>query len=755
MRIKIRSKQKCRYQVFRLFLKVQDVRGSQLVSKQQRRATVQCPLNTDSPLSPFGYLHLPEEHTLRVSANKTEGAAWCAAGLGKRAGTEPDSPLRPFGYLHLPEDHSQDHAACYLQKGRARPDLVSQHSREHTFACVCRDGALLPSKHPHSDAEPGIASESCRVPWVLSSQVLISICCVHLQHRARCARTTPPALGDLQPVKKLPCAVPDFVTFTSGHFETSHKKTARNSSGNTGLNISYTPSLFHLLTSYTPTSFDIRHSHRAKKKAFSDIFTRNSEQHDFCLPKINGMIRSSARLKEELEGVQNQAKTDIPANTRCKHVIPAQKFTPLLRTGVRAQAGPRWDAKRGLATHRLPLPVENRQRPRACHTQYAIKKAAKQLFERSQKAESAARHAWNKYDRLKSALPCVLNSSKEIERLARTKFATQPQVPMYLNSHYLLKEVSLLVKIFLGFKAFDCIIIGTINPQETAKPKLVYSKRNVMTKSRMGFHCQSFPFRYHRRFAGLQRWIPWQPLTSSFRRLWPHAADSIPSRLKKSRQAPPNGCESGHSQVGKQGEMSVAKVGASHSPLPVQAGPVGHAKGLDKQTGTDLPGAQQFLWYTASPAPVPVPLGSRVRLLKLAGTNTLAKLSFALRVVSCLQRAFSKRLPHYETLRIPAMHISAACCTQNIWEEEEENKLIIYKIIAGFVVVRLSAVYKNNLFATSVQRGCNLVVIVSVKTTILQFNSDVWLFSSSSVAPQAVFVTTGVTVGFTVQDFHS
>lgn len=67
---------------------------------------------------------------------------------------------------------------------------------------------------------------------------------------------------------------------------------------------------------------------------------------------------------EELEGVQNQAKTDIPANTRCKHVIPAQKFTPLLRTGVRAQAGPRWDAKRGLAMHRLPLPVENRQRPR-------------------------------------------------------------------------------------------------------------------------------------------------------------------------------------------------------------------------------------------------------------------------------------------------------------------------------------------------------------------------------------------------------
>lgn len=49
------------------------------------------------------------------------------------------------------------------------------------------------------------------------------------------------------------------------------------------------------------------------------------------------------------------------------------------------------------------------------------------------------------------------------------------------------------------------------------------------------------------------------------------------------------------------------------------------------------------------------------------------------------------------------MHISAVCCTQSIWEEEEENKLIIYKIIAGFVVVRLSAVYKNNLFVTSVK----------------------------------------------------
>lgn len=75
----------------------------------------------------------------------------------------------------------------------------------------------------------------------------------------------------------------------------------------------------------------------------------------------------------------------------------------------------------------------------------------------------------------------------------------------------------------------------------------------------------------------------------------------------------------------------------------------------------------------------------------------------------CICRAFSKWLPRYETLRIPAMHISAACCTQNIWEEEEENKLIIYKIIAGFVVVRFSAAYKNNLFATSVQRGWNLV----------------------------------------------
>lgn len=49
------------------------------------------------------------------------------------------------------------------------------------------------------------------------------------------------------------------------------------------------------------------------------------------------------------------------------------------------------------------------------------------------------------------------------------------------------------------------------------------------------------------------------------------------------------------------------------------------------------------------------------------------------------------------------MHISAVCCTRRIWEQEEENKLIIYKIIAGFVVVRLSAVHKSNLFVTSVK----------------------------------------------------
>lgn len=54
-------------------------------------------------------------------------------------------------------------------------------------------------------------------------------------------------------------------------------------------------------------------------------------------------------------------------------------------------------------------------------------------------------------------------------------------------------------------------------------------------------------------------------------------------------------------------------------------------------------------------------------------------------------------------LWIPAMHISAVCHTQSIWEEEEGNKLILYKIIAGFVAVRLSAVYTNNVFVTSVK----------------------------------------------------
>ncbi|OPJ84214.1 hypothetical protein AV530_015686 [Patagioenas fasciata monilis] len=66
------------------------------------------------------------------------------------------------------------------------------------------------------------------------------------------------------------------------------------------------------------------------------------------------------------------------------------------------------------------------------------------------------------------------------------------------------------------------------------------------------------------------------------------------------------------------------------------------------------------------------------------------------------KRAFSKRLPCYETLWIPASLLPAALGV--CWEEEEENKLIIYKIIAGFVVMRLSAVYKNNnLFVTSVK----------------------------------------------------
>lgn len=50
------------------------------------------------------------------------------------------------------------------------------------------------------------------------------------------------------------------------------------------------------------------------------------------------------------------------------------------------------------------------------------------------------------------------------------------------------------------------------------------------------------------------------------------------------------------------------------------------------------------------------------------------------------------------------MHISAVRRTQNIWVEEEEDKLIIYTITAGFVVVRLSAEYKNNLFATPVKK---------------------------------------------------
>lgn len=53
---------------------------------------------------------------------------------------------------------------------------------------------------------------------------------------------------------------------------------------------------------------------------------------------------------EELEGVQKRAKTDIPANTRCKHVIHAQKFTPSTRTGAGAQAGSQRDAKPVLVT---------------------------------------------------------------------------------------------------------------------------------------------------------------------------------------------------------------------------------------------------------------------------------------------------------------------------------------------------------------------------------------------------------------------
>lgn len=103
----------------------------------------------------------------------------------------------------------------------------------------------------------------------MTKRLIIARCFVSVAHNPTLFHDTHHVLllytRDLQPVKKLPCAVPDFVTFTSGHFETSHKKTARNSSGNTGLNISYTPSLFHLLTSYTPTSFDTRHSHRASQ----------------------------------------------------------------------------------------------------------------------------------------------------------------------------------------------------------------------------------------------------------------------------------------------------------------------------------------------------------------------------------------------------------------------------------------------------------------------------------------------------------
>jgi len=34
-----------------------------------------------------------------------------------------------------------------------------------------------------------------------------------------------------------------------------------------------------------------------KQKVFNDIFTRNSEKHDFCSPKTKWMIHSLARLK--------------------------------------------------------------------------------------------------------------------------------------------------------------------------------------------------------------------------------------------------------------------------------------------------------------------------------------------------------------------------------------------------------------------------------------------------------------------------
>lgn len=46
-------------------------------------------------------------------------------------------------------------------------------------------------------------------------------------------------------------------------------------------------------------SVQMRHlfSPPKKQKVCNDIFTRNSEKHDFCLPKINCMIYSLARLK--------------------------------------------------------------------------------------------------------------------------------------------------------------------------------------------------------------------------------------------------------------------------------------------------------------------------------------------------------------------------------------------------------------------------------------------------------------------------
>lgn len=89
-----------------------------------------------------------------------------------------------------------------IQKGRAKKLLhlrtqflpLLSFSSTHLPARAVTEHFCLPSILIQT-REPGIASESCRVPWVLSSQVLVSICCVHLQHRARCAHTTPPALG--------------------------------------------------------------------------------------------------------------------------------------------------------------------------------------------------------------------------------------------------------------------------------------------------------------------------------------------------------------------------------------------------------------------------------------------------------------------------------------------------------------------------------------------------------------------------------